>query len=137
MFRPILISSCPGTATFPSVEAIVIDFPLFDSPNSLSRSTRMVRVFPSIVMSTFFIWFSVSALQADMRFDAARAGVVPVTNAKIAALLLPWLRFRVRIFPGHRAVAALGVLGTPPLLGKSGRLLPKTTNAIPASGQQY
>ncbi|WP_243669981.1 hypothetical protein [Methanoculleus chikugoensis] len=30
-----MISSCPGTGTFPSVEAIVIDFPLLDAPELL------------------------------------------------------------------------------------------------------
>ena len=44
-----------------------------------------------------------------MRFDAARAGVVPVTNAKIAALLLPWLRSMVRTFP--RAAGSSGLRG--------------------------
>jgi len=38
-FTPIFTSSLPGTDTFPSVEAIVIDFPDFDSPNSFERST--------------------------------------------------------------------------------------------------
>ena len=34
-FTPIFTSSCPGTETFPSVEAIVIDFPDFDCTGAL------------------------------------------------------------------------------------------------------
>ncbi len=39
----------------PSVDAIVIDLPLFEMPNSFARSTRMLRTFPSTDISMFFI----------------------------------------------------------------------------------
>ena len=55
MFRPILISSLSGTAMLPSVEAMVIDLPDFEGPNSFEMSTFMVRMSPSSVMSMFFI----------------------------------------------------------------------------------
>jgi hypothetical protein len=41
--------------TFPSVEAMMIVFPEEDGPNSLERSTLIVRIFPSTVISTFFM----------------------------------------------------------------------------------
>jgi len=40
----------------PSVEAIVSDFPDFDSPNSFDRSTVMVRVVPVTTISIFFMY---------------------------------------------------------------------------------
>ncbi len=40
---------------FPSVDAMVIDFPLFDIPNSFARSTLIVRTVPSTDISMFFI----------------------------------------------------------------------------------
>lgn len=40
---------------FPSVDAIVTDFPDFDSPKSLDRSTLIKRKHPFFVISTFFI----------------------------------------------------------------------------------
>jgi len=55
MFRPILISSLSGTAMLPSVEAMVIDLPDFEGPNSFEMSTFMVRMSPSSVISMFFI----------------------------------------------------------------------------------
>jgi hypothetical protein len=54
-FRPIFLSSTPGMLTFPSVEAMMIVFPEEDGPNSLERSILIVRIFPSTVISTFFI----------------------------------------------------------------------------------
>ena len=41
--------------TFPSVEAMMVVFPEEDGPNSLERSTLIVRIFPSTVISTFFM----------------------------------------------------------------------------------
>jgi hypothetical protein len=45
-FNPIFLSSAPGMLTFPSVEAMMIVLPDDDGPNSLVRSTLMVRRFP-------------------------------------------------------------------------------------------
>jgi len=39
----------------PSVEEIVIDFPVFDSPNSFERSIVITSLSPSTFISTFFI----------------------------------------------------------------------------------
>src|SRR5271157_5828905 len=47
-------SSRSATETFPSVLAMMIVLPEDDGPNSLPRSTLIVRMFPSTVMSTFF-----------------------------------------------------------------------------------
>ena len=47
-------SSRSATETFPSVLAMMIVLPEDDGPNSLLRSTLIVRMFPSTVMSTFF-----------------------------------------------------------------------------------
>jgi hypothetical protein len=41
--------------TFPSVEAMMIVFPEAEGPNSLDRSTLIVNVVPSTVISTFFM----------------------------------------------------------------------------------
>ena len=47
-------SSRSVTDTFPSVLAMMIVLPEDEGPNSLLRSTLIVRMFPSTVMSTFF-----------------------------------------------------------------------------------
>src|SRR5271157_3715334 len=47
-------SSRSVTDTFPSVLAMMIVLPEADGPNSLLRSTLIVRMFPSTFMSTFF-----------------------------------------------------------------------------------
>ncbi|CUQ68291.1 protein of unknown function [Candidatus Nitrospira inopinata] len=44
-----------GTATLPSVEAMMIVLPEAEGPNSLERSTLIVRMVPSTVISTFFM----------------------------------------------------------------------------------
>src|SRR5437773_12009454 len=51
---PIFSSRC-GTVTFPSVDAMITFFPEPDRPKSFERSTFIVRVVPSTVISTFFI----------------------------------------------------------------------------------
>jgi hypothetical protein len=48
-------SSRFGMVTFPSVEAMMIVFPDADGPNSFERSTLIVSIVPSTVISTFFI----------------------------------------------------------------------------------
>jgi hypothetical protein len=48
-------SSRLGIVTFPSVEAMMIVLPEDEGPNSLDKSTLMVSVFPSTVISTFFM----------------------------------------------------------------------------------
>src|SRR5215510_5820549 len=48
-------SSRLGTATLPSVEAMMMVFPDEDGPNSFDRSTVMVRILPNMDISTFFI----------------------------------------------------------------------------------
>jgi len=62
-FNPTLASSCPGMTTLPSVEAIMIVFPEEEGPNSFDRSTLIVRVFPSTVISTFFISYVIGLLK--------------------------------------------------------------------------
>ena len=47
-------SSRSATETFPSVLAMMIVLPEVDGPNSLVKSTLIVRIFPSTDMSTFF-----------------------------------------------------------------------------------
>ena len=47
-------SSLSATETFPSVLAMMIVLPEVDGPNSLVKSTLIVRMFPSTDMSTFF-----------------------------------------------------------------------------------
>lgn len=49
------MSSLSGSETLPSVEAMVIDFPDFDSPRRFDKSTTIVRVSPSTFKSRFFI----------------------------------------------------------------------------------
>src|SRR4030042_6157407 len=56
-FNPTLASSCPGMTTLPSVEAIMIVLPEADGPNSFDRSILIVRMFVSIDISTFFIFY--------------------------------------------------------------------------------
>jgi len=41
--------------TLPSVEAMMIALPEAEGPNSFDRSTLIVRMFPSIDISTFFM----------------------------------------------------------------------------------
>jgi hypothetical protein len=41
--------------TLPAVDAMIMVFPDDDGPNSLVRSTLMVRIVPSVDISTFFI----------------------------------------------------------------------------------
>jgi hypothetical protein len=41
--------------TFPSVEAMMIVFPEAEGPNSLDRSTLIVNIVPSTIISTFFM----------------------------------------------------------------------------------
>mgnify|MGYP001611776237 CR=1 FL=1 len=53
-FNP-TFSSRFGMVTFPSVEAIMIVFPDAEGPNSLDRSTLIVNIVPSTVISTFFM----------------------------------------------------------------------------------
>jgi hypothetical protein len=48
-------SSRFGMVTFPSVEAMMVVFPEAEGPNSLDRSTLIVSVVPSTVISTFFM----------------------------------------------------------------------------------
>jgi len=48
-------SSRFGMVTFPSVEAMIVVFPEAEGPNSLDRSTLIVNVVPSTVISTFFM----------------------------------------------------------------------------------
>ena len=48
-------SSRFGIVTFPSVEAMMVVFPEAEGPNSLDRSTLIVNVVPSTVISTFFM----------------------------------------------------------------------------------
>ena len=48
-------SSRFGMVTFPSVEAMMIVFPDAEGPNSLDRSTLIVNIVPSTVISTFFM----------------------------------------------------------------------------------
>src|SRR6476646_11774914 len=51
-------SSRFGIVTFPSVEAMMMVFPDAEGPNSFERSTLIVSVVPSTVMSTFFMMVS-------------------------------------------------------------------------------
>lgn len=44
-----------GTVTFPSVEAMIIVLPVEDGPNSFERSTLIVNIDPSTLISTFFM----------------------------------------------------------------------------------
>jgi hypothetical protein len=48
-------SSRFGIVTFPSVDAMMVVFPEAEGPNSLDRSTLIVNVVPSTVISTFFM----------------------------------------------------------------------------------
>lgn len=48
-------SSRFGMVTFPSVEAMMVVFPEAEGPNSLDKSTLIVNVVPSTVISTFFM----------------------------------------------------------------------------------
>src|SRR6266508_908841 len=41
--------------TFPSVDAMMVVLPEEDGPNSFDKSTRMMRMFPSTFISTFFM----------------------------------------------------------------------------------
>src|SRR5659263_568205 len=54
-FSPILTASFPGMDWLPSLEAMMIVFPDVDGPKSFVRSTFIVKMFSSIVISTFFI----------------------------------------------------------------------------------
>jgi hypothetical protein len=54
-FGPIFTSFSPSIGTFPSVLAMFTAFPLEDSQNSFDRSTLMVRMLPSTLISTFFM----------------------------------------------------------------------------------
>lgn len=50
------IFSCRfGMVTFPSVEAMIIVLPVEEGPNSFERSTLIVNIDPSTLISTFFI----------------------------------------------------------------------------------
>src|SRR4030095_6530283 len=51
-------SSRFGIVTFPSVEAMMMVFPDAEGPNSFERSTLIVSVVPSTVISTFFMMVS-------------------------------------------------------------------------------
>src|SRR6476620_7296420 len=51
-------SSRFGIVTFPSVDATMIVFPDAEGPNSLERSTLIVSMVPSTVISTFFMMVS-------------------------------------------------------------------------------
>src|SRR5688500_18325568 len=53
-FSPIF-SSRFGMVTLPSVEAMMTVLPDADCPNSFDRSTLIVSIVPSTVISTFFI----------------------------------------------------------------------------------
>jgi len=44
-----------GMVTFPSVEAMMIVFPVEEGPNSFERSTLIVNIDPSTLISTFFM----------------------------------------------------------------------------------
>ena len=44
-----------GTVTFPSVEAMMIVLPVEEGPNSFERSTLIVNIDPSMLISTFFM----------------------------------------------------------------------------------
>ena len=48
-------SSRFGMVIFPSVEAMMMVFPEAEGPNSLDRSTLIVNMVPSTVISTFFM----------------------------------------------------------------------------------
>jgi hypothetical protein len=50
-----LLFQLQSSVTFPSVEAMMIVLPEEDGPNSLERSTLIVRMVPSTVISTFFM----------------------------------------------------------------------------------
>ena len=54
-FKPILTASFPGTDLLPSEDAMTMDFPDVEGPNSFERSTLMVKILPSINISTFFM----------------------------------------------------------------------------------
>src|SRR6476620_6355485 len=55
-------SSRFGIVTFPSVDAMMIVFPEEEGPNSFERSTLIVSMVPSTVISTFFMMVSSSRL---------------------------------------------------------------------------
>ncbi len=49
--------SSPGTGWLPSVDAMIVDFPLDDLPYLCDRSTFIVNIAPSTLISTFFTAF--------------------------------------------------------------------------------
>src|SRR5271157_3145323 len=65
-FKP-TFSSRSVTDTFPSVVAMMMVLPDPEGPNSLLRSTLIVRMFPSTFISTFFKQssFDPSGLEQD------------------------------------------------------------------------
>src|SRR4029453_1231947 len=99
MLRPIF-SSRSSTGTLPSVDAMMIVFPEADGPNSLARSTVMVRMVPSIFISTFFMRWSplcrIGDLVEGRLGSAGRQG-----------------RYRPRLARGNARIgAAMSQLGT-------------------------
>src|SRR6476646_8090743 len=69
-------SSRFGIVTFPSVEAMMIVFPDAEGPNSLLRSTLIVSMVPSTVISTFFTM--VSSRDARSQFSNRIADTSPL-----------------------------------------------------------
>ena len=79
-FSPIFLSSIPGMLTLPSLEAMMIVFPEEDGPNSLERSTLMVRMVPSTFMSIFFT-VTPPLPQADYPFPGTIGNSPPVSGS--------------------------------------------------------
>lgn len=76
-----------GIVTFPSVEAIMMVFPEADGPNSLDKSTLIVSIVPSTVISTFFIMLSsLTHVDAEPVLPVVRVQGSACSMASIACL---------------------------------------------------
>src|SRR6476660_7902056 len=88
-------SSRFGIVTFPSVEAMMMVFPDAEGPNSFERSTLIVSVVPSTVISTFFMMVSSPPFRLGepptSHRSALNRNVRQITSAR---LLLIAVRYR-------------------------------------------
>jgi hypothetical protein len=73
--------------TFPSVDAIMIVFPEEEGPNSLERSTLMVRKVPSTLISTFFMESPLLPCLLGLDYNGFRAAS---QGHRLSPLLLVW-----------------------------------------------
>lgn len=64
-------------ATFPSVDAMIMVLPVEDGPNSFDKSTRIVSIVPSTLISTFFMMKYVSFRLSSRNRWGRHIGAVP------------------------------------------------------------